>query len=122
MSGGVWEYTMSMYRPTDATSVTDNSGFVATTTTGTLPTSEYWDRYTTTAASTACSGGICYGSALSETSGWYSDYAFFVSTSGPWPLRGGYCSGPASVGAFYFYLSSGGANISNSFRVVQMKS
>ena len=26
----------------------------------------------------ACEGAICYGQALSETSGWYGDYAGFV--------------------------------------------
>lgn len=120
MSGGAWEYTMSMYRPTDATSVTDNSGFGATTTLGNLPTSEYWDRYTGPVA-TACSGGICYGSALSETGGWYSDGANFVNSSVPWSIRGGGNDNPASAGAFGFDNYSGGAYSDSSFRVVQLK-
>jgi len=70
MSGGAWEYTMSKYHPSDSAS--DASGFEATTTNGTLPTSEYWDSYTGT-VDQACNNGICYGSALSETSGWYGD-------------------------------------------------
>ncbi|MGE5455760.1 MAG: prepilin-type N-terminal cleavage/methylation domain-containing protein [Ignavibacteriales bacterium] len=121
MSGGAWEYTMSMYRPTDATSVTDSSGFGATTTNGTLPTSEYWNRYTTTTATTACSSEICYGNTLSETSGWYSDGASFVIAIGPWSLRGGYYYSTALAGAFYFGDGAGGAHIYYSFRLVQMK-
>ncbi|MGE5455869.1 MAG: prepilin-type N-terminal cleavage/methylation domain-containing protein [Ignavibacteriales bacterium] len=121
MSGGTWEYTMGMYRPTDATSVTDSSGFGAVTTAGTLPTNEYWDRYTTTTASTACSGGICYGNALSETSGWYSDGAFFVSTSNPWSVRGGDYYNTTVGGAFYFYSITGESSSYDSFRLVQMK-
>ncbi|MGE5456211.1 MAG: prepilin-type N-terminal cleavage/methylation domain-containing protein [Ignavibacteriales bacterium] len=121
MSGGTNEYTMSMYRPTDATSVTDSSGFAATTTTGTLPTTEYWNRYTTLTATTACSSGICYGNALSETSGWYSDYAGFVVASYPWSVHGGNCYNITNGGAFYFDNDAGGANSNQSFRVVQMK-
>ncbi|MGE5456451.1 MAG: prepilin-type N-terminal cleavage/methylation domain-containing protein [Ignavibacteriales bacterium] len=122
MSGGAWEYTMSMYRPTDATSVTDSSGFGAATTIGTLPVSEYWNRYTTLTASTACSGGICYGSALSETSGWHSDDFNFMIVSYPWSVRGGHYSDPSETGIFSYSYSIGSASGNSSFRLVQLKS
>ncbi|MGE5456228.1 MAG: hypothetical protein ACM3O4_03905, partial [Ignavibacteriales bacterium] len=121
MIGGAGEYAMSMYRPTDATSVTDSSGFGATTTNGTLPTSECWNRYTTTATTTACSGGICYGNALSETSGWHSDNVYFVSVTLPWSVRGGSYNNATNAGAFFFGSYTGGASSNNSFRLVQMK-
>ncbi|MGE5456470.1 MAG: hypothetical protein ACM3O4_05160 [Ignavibacteriales bacterium] len=121
MSGGAWESVMGMHRPTSATSVTDSSGFGATTTIGTLPTSEYWDRYTTTTSTTACSGGICYGSAFSETSNWYSDIAYFVSATNPWSIRGGLNSSVGSAGAFSSNYNNGASSSQLSFRLTQMK-
>jgi hypothetical protein len=116
MSAGSWEYTMGKYHP----STVDSSGFGATTTTGTLPTSEYWESYTGT-VDIACSSGICYGSALSETSGWYSDSAVFVDASLPWSIRGGDFGNSTSAGVFLFYNGNGGTNGYGTFRVVQLK-
>ena len=40
-----------------------------------LPEAKYYDLYTDTNLSIACNGGICYGHALTELSGWYgSDF------------------------------------------------
>jgi hypothetical protein len=121
ISGGAWENTMSMYRPTDTTPVTDNSGFGATTTIGNLPTNEYWDRYTTSSTITACNEGICYGSALSETKGWYHDTYHFVSASYPWSVRGGSQDRDTGAGGFFYNYGTGIDLNQVSFRVVQMK-
>ena len=81
------------------------------------PDSKYYDDYTSDNPLTACNGGICYGHALSETEGWYSDFLDFVSSKEPWLKRGGssYYYG-ANAGAFYSGRSSGSAI--NSFRLV----
>ncbi len=107
MSGGVWEYVMGVYSNTIG-----SSGFSS------LPASKYYDNYTSTSVTTACNSGICYGHALSETSGWYSDYASFVSSSYPWFYRGGGSYNTTNAGVFYFDWSNGYAHNTISFRVV----
>ncbi len=107
MSGGAYEYVMGVY-----SQAIGSSGF------GSLPASKYYDNYTTTSATTACNSGICYGHALSETSGWYSDAADFVDSSGPWFLRGGIYNDTTRAGVFASNTSFGSANYNFSFRVV----
>ena len=107
MSGGAWEYVMGNYNNTIRM-----SGF------STLPDSKYYDNYTTTNTLTACNGGICYGHALSETAGWYSDNTRFVNSSNPWFERGGSCDDGAYAGAFYSNYESGLAYSPGSFRLV----
>ncbi|MDD2435623.1 MAG: hypothetical protein PHO63_05155, partial [Bacilli bacterium] len=120
MSGGRRENMMSMYRPTTAVSVDDASGFSAATSVGSLPTSEYWDRYTSTNTSTACNGGICYGSALSETSGWYSDESNIWDTVYPWSDRGRNSTDTNIAGPFAFSLCNGGCG-AIATRLIQIK-
>ncbi len=109
MSGGAWEYVMGVYSNTIG-----NGGFSS------LPASKYYDNYSSTTATTACNNGICYGHALSETRGWYSDSAGFVGSSDPWFIRGGICSITTSAGVFGFISTglAGGAYYDGSFRVV----
>ncbi len=107
MSGGAWEYVMGNYNGS-----TGSSGF------SNMPDLKYYDKYTSETPTQACSGGVCYGHALSETSGWYNDYAAFVSSSEPWFERGGINHDGASAGVFYFHVSSGGAIDNFSFRIV----
>ncbi len=105
MSGGAWEYVMGYYSGASttwgATSSSNNAGFSS------KPASKYFDDYTTTNPLTACNGEICYGHALSETSNWYNDYAYFVSAGNPWFARGGYSNNGVNAGVFYFYYYSG---------------
>ena len=77
MVGGAYEYVMGNYSNT-----TGLSGFSS------LPNNKYYDNYTTTTNTTACGGIICFGHALSETAGWYSDYKGMISSTSPWFLRG----------------------------------
>ena len=110
MSGGAWEYVMANYNDMVA-----NSGFKS------MPESKYYNKYTSSSASTACNGGVCLSHGLSETRGWYGDAATMISEEYPWMLRGGYYGNTADAGMFYFYHSStalGGYLSSNSFRLV----
>ena len=43
---------------------------------------------------------------------WYSDDAYFVSSSNPWVARGGISNYGASTGVFYFGINNGGASSS----------
>lgn len=135
MSGGAWERVMGVFANSDGTlwsgrDKTENSGFNGLLgTSGTLktdgidfPENKYYDVYkastgTTISALTACNGSYCYGHGLSETSGWYLDYANFVSSTSPWFTRGGNYSYGASV--FSFSNSASGNTFgSNGFRAV----
>ena len=123
MSGGAWEKVMGWYSgASDTFGATSSSNYAGFTS---APDSKYWDEYTTTNALytttnalTACNGGICYGHALSETNGWYSDYADVVRASGPWFTRGGLSSYDAAAGAFGFGWISGSAGGGYGFRSV----
>ena len=118
MSGGVGEYLMGYYSGASttwgATSDSNYAGFSS------KPDSKYYDDYTTNNSLTACNGGICYGHALSETANWYSDYAFFASSSDPWVICGGGPDYGAGAGVFSFVGAKGGgsANVNGSFRLV----
>ena len=116
MSGGAWEYVMGYYSGASttwgATSSNNNAGFSS------KPASKYFDDYTTTNPLTACNGEICYGHALSETSNWYNDYAYFVDAEDPWFVRGRNYYGGARAGAFFFGGGGGDASDSFGFRVV----
>ena len=109
-AGGALEYVMGYL--TTSTSALSNAGFTS------APASKYYDAYTSTTSTTACNSGICYGHALSETSGWYNDSAHFVSASDPWVSRGGSCNFSTNAGLFNSYYLNGNAYVSVSFRSV----
>ena len=98
MSGGASEHVMGVYSNTIS-----YSGFSS------LPDTKYYNNYT---------GSFYTGHALTETSGWYSDNAGFVSTGGPWFLRGGRYSNSSYAGVFYFSYDYGVSNAYFSSRLV----
>ena len=106
MNGGTWEYTMTNYND-----IISNGGFSE------LPDSKYYDKYTTTDAITACNGGVCYGHALSETSGWYDDYRNMLGPTTPWAHRGGMFYSAASAGIFSFSYNAGGTSGYKTIRI-----
>ena len=106
MSGGAWEYVMGNYN-----NKISSSGF------STLPNSKYYDTYSITSNS-SCTIATCGGHALFETANWYSDYAFFVNSSYPWFIRGGYYDNGADAGAFGSNYNYGSAHSYYSFRLV----
>ena len=111
MSGGSYEYVMGNYNNT-----TGSSGFVSSwfTTTG---NSKYYDKYTVTSNS-SCTFTECGGHALKETADWYSDHVYFVTSGGPWFLRGGYSSYGTVASIFYSDNNGGFVHGNNSARVV----
>lgn len=105
MSGGSYEYVMGYLTTASSTwGATSSSNYAGFTS---APASKYYDAYTSKESTTACNGGICYGHALSETSGWYSTYAGFVYANFPWLNRGGYYYYSSNVGVFFSGNSSG---------------
>ena len=123
MSGGVYEYVMGVLadsngNPRSGYNSSSNSGFTGmlengTTYTGvSFPDSKYYNLYTE-------SSYTCH--ALTETAGWYSDIAYFVSASIPWFRRGGdydNYSNSAHAGVFNFYTSFGNSFAYYSSRLV----
>ena len=88
-----------------------------------FPEEKYFDVYTTTSGSMACSGGPCYGHALSETAGWYDDSFVFISASSPWFLRGGRWYNSEDSGIFssgFTYGSAGDFIASRSILVSEI--
>jgi len=135
MSGGVYEYTMGVFANASGNLWSGNSTNLHSGFNGLVgedgteynqgipfPTdTKYYNKYqasdgTTISSNTACDGGICYGHALSETEKWYSNYAYFVSSAGPWLDRGGDLSDGVYAGAFSFSGGSGFAGSSFGFR------
>ena len=106
MSGAAWEQVMGVYNKTKGQSAFSS-----------LPNAKYYDNYTATDMATACSSGICYGHALSETSGWYSDSSYFISSDVPWLLRGHSYNSTSRAGLFATYNNDGSAS-SITFRIV----
>ena len=100
MSGGAREYVMGSYSKTIGSSDFTSSTF---------PEDKYFNNYT---------GSSYTGHAVSETAGWYSDYAYFVYTSRPWFVRGGYYNNSTDAGVFNFDNFNGNSYSYNSSRIV----
>lgn len=125
MSGGANEFVMGNYNNYSGYSTTQNSGFTGPTgyDSGTytginFPDSKYYNIYKGLTAVTACNGGVCFGDALSETSGWYGDSSSTISGIYPWFMRGGYCYSTSSVGIFSFGSGNGNVHSDRSARLV----
>ena len=107
MSGGASEYVMGNYNNVSGYSNTGNSGFCGTN--GPIencrewPNSKYFDLYTSGTSSDAYK----FGDGTYETSGWYSDNAYFVGSSNPWFARGGYYNNGTYSGVFNSDIGSG---------------
>ena len=110
MSGGANEYVMGVAAdsngdPRAGFNAPHNSGFIGmlyddTMNTGiAFPDNKYYNLYT---------GNVYTGHALTETKGWYGDEFNFVSSGGPWLLRGGSYYFEDSAGIFYSGGDHGG--------------
>ena len=110
MSGGSDEYVMGVY-----SKIVGNGGI------NIWPNEKYYDNYTTDIPATACNEKVCYGHALSETSGWFGDYNVFTSSSTPWFLRGGRSNSSVGAGIFYFGYGNGSTYSNVSFRIIMIE-
>ena len=120
MSGGANEFVMGVLsdtsgKPRSGNSSSWNSGFTGMLENGTtytgipFPNSKYYNLYT---------GSSYQGHALTETAGWYSDDAYFVSTRNPWFTRGGSCTVSVRAGVFDFNYLDGSSTSDYSSRLV----
>jgi len=97
-----------------------NAGFT------TAPDAKYYDSYKYDSSSNTTHARGKLGDATKETlatfgsfnGGWYSDYAYFPYSSGPWFARGGHYDNGADAGVFRFHLRYGGDYGSDSARAV----
>ena len=104
MSGGAQEYVMGNYAKTAGNSGLTVSGVPA----------EHIDIYSGTSVNASH-----LGDATGETAGWYSNYAYFVHSSVPWFVRGGYYYHGGDDGVFSFFdVGTGGPGDDYGFRVV----
>ncbi len=123
MSGGSYEMVMAYYEPAYQTNPDLNLQWGSNESTNWAEftqkiDSKYYDSYTSTTPEEACGGEICYGHAISETTGWYSDYMHFWSSTNPWIDRGGGNSNNVFTGIFASGFNFGEERSFNSFRIV----
>ena len=119
MSGGAWEYVMGNMVNSSGAFYANSSGFSS------APDTKYYDAYTYGTSNTDHVRGKL-GDATKETlatfgsntGGWYSDYADFVTSSYSWFDRGGYHYGGSDAGVFYFGHSNGGGYSRDGSRTV----
>ncbi len=128
MSGGANEYVMGALEEGETKKLNPSaSGFIDDEISeNKIPESKYYDLYTSTnpdsidgnLSATACNKGVCYGHALSETTGWYSDFQTFLSAKESWFNRGGRHDSEKFRGIFSIDGDDGNAYPGDSFRLV----
>ena len=119
MSGGNWEYTMSVMLQSDGTPQIQDSGFSS------MPEFKYYNTYPYGTSSLEHSRGTL-GTATKETlktvgntkGGWNGDRSGLVNSDYAWARRGGHANYTTTAGVFTFSDCTGGAVASIGFRVV----
>ncbi len=100
MSGCLWERTMGLQKNSLGEIDYSLSGFTSLN-------PKYYDLYEHSTSGNQY-GNSGYGQAISETAGWYGDYATITNGStNHWTLRSGDQNGGTSSGLFAFMTSSG---------------
>ena len=120
MSGGAWEYVMGNMNNSSNAFYSSNAGFT------TAPDSKYYDSYKYDSSSNTTHARGKLGDATKETlatfgsgtGGWYSDYAYFPSSSNTWFIRGGDYGNGSLAGVFGFGNSHGPSGSGSSARAV----
>ncbi len=120
MAGGAWDRVMGNMKNSSNTFYSSNAGFT------TAPDAKYYDSYKYDSSSNTTHARGKLGDATKETlatfgntsGGWYSDYAYFPSSSYSWFFRGGGCSLGTNAGVFGFSGSGGGVGSYGSVRAV----
>ena len=103
MSGGNWEYTMSVMQQSNGTPQIQSSGFSS------MPDSKYYNTYPYGTSELEHSRGTI-GTATKETlktfgsnsGGWNGDYSLLVNSSYAWAQRGGAAHHTTGAGVFAF--------------------
>ena len=119
MSGGNWEYTMSVMLQSNGTPQIQNAGFTS------MPDSKYYNTYPYGTSNTDHARGTL-GTATKETlktfgsdsGGWNGDRSLLVYSSNTWALRGGAAGATTGSGVFAFDNTSGEADSYIGFRLV----
>nr|MCR5224053.1 hypothetical protein [Bacilli bacterium] len=119
MSGGNWEYTMSVMLQSDGTPQIQDSGFSS------MPDSKYYNTYPYGTSDTDHARGTI-GTATKEIlktvgnnkGGWNGDYSVLVASYRAWAARGGFVIDAAAAGVFAFFYHAGGTYASVGFRLV----
>ena len=124
MNGGVYEYTASW-----DSAAADSSNYISSYGSSFATSGGASTKYTTAYSNgtSTYNGTKIYevgkvGDATKETYlgsgdyGWFSDYAIFACSSGPFFSRGGYYFGSTSTGVFYSNSHSGNSYSSVGFR------
>ena len=119
MSGGNWEYTMSVMQQSDGTPQIQSSGF------STMPDSKYYNTYPYGTSPVEHSRGTI-GTATKETlkavgngnGAWNNDCSQLVFSSSAWASRGGHAGHTTGAGVFAFGPATGGATAGLGFRLV----
>ena len=118
MSGGVNEYVMGV-NISESTVIVGESGFA----TSTLPNNKYYNTYTNTGTYTSPVTNYTNNMqhALLETKEWYGDNSYFVTSSGPWFIRGGYYGNEGDEGVFAHFIVNGVRTSRNGSRFALVK-
>ena len=119
MSGGNWEYTMSVMLGSNGTPQIQSSGFSS------MPDSKYYNTYPYGTSDVEHSRGTL-GTATKETlkifgnsfGGWNGDFSSLVYDFRPWSLRGGRAVDATNAGVFAFGYYYGEAHAIFGFRSV----
>ena len=119
MSGGNWEYTMSVMQQSNGTPQIQSSGFSS------MPDSKYYNTYPYGTSELEHSRGTI-GTATKETlktvgngyGAWNKDRSGLVNSSYAWAPRGGGADDTTVAGVFAFADNTGGADASIGFRLV----
>ena len=138
MSGGAFEYVMGNIVYSDGTTmmsgyttsqnsgytgiIYDSGNYTSYTETYSYPENKYLDKYSFGTSNTQKKRSKL-GDAVKEvtatsSTGWYSDYGYVASASGPWFRRGGYYYDGSSAGVMGSYYSDGVSSSVCSARVV----
>ncbi len=119
MSGGNWEYTMSVMLQSDGTPQIQSSGFSS------MPDSKYYNTYPYGTSNVEHSRGTI-GTATKEIlktvgnakGGWNGDHSVIVGSSYAWAEHGGCAVDTTGAGIFAFDDDTGGASALGGFRLV----
>ena len=128
LSGGAWEYTANWDTLSSSSWLTSNGKAVDGTVyfskggssdrTKTAYSNDTNDYYGEKVKTVCRSGDGIKETWISSNRSWFNDYSYFVYSSDPFSVRGGYCSYGDGAGVFYSSYYYGGASSDYSFRAV----